>query len=49
MFGKQGKAAKAPTSGAIMGKKPAGSVKGAGLVKQGVTVKPVAGSKNKLK
>jgi hypothetical protein len=49
MFGKQGKVAKVNVAAPIMGKKPAGSVKGAGLVKQGVTVKPVAGSKNKLK
>lgn len=49
MFGKQGGIAKAPVAAPIMGKKPAGAVKGAGLVKQGVTVKPVAGSKNKLK
>jgi hypothetical protein len=32
-----------------MGKKPAGAVKGGGMVKQGVTPKPIAGNKNKLK
>ena len=49
MFGKQGKPAKAPTSGAIMGKKNGGSVKGGGNVKQGITPKGIKGNKNKLK
>jgi hypothetical protein len=49
MIGKQGGHVKAPTSSAIMGKKPSGAVKGGGMVKQGVTPKPIAGNKNKLK
>jgi len=49
MFGKQGKAAKAPTSSAIMGKKNSGSVKGGGNVKQGITPKGIKGNNNKLK
>jgi hypothetical protein len=49
MFGKQGKAAKAPTSSAIMGKKNSGSVKGGGNVKQGITPKGIKGNSNKLK
>jgi hypothetical protein len=49
MFGKQGGIAKAPVFGAILGKKNSGAVKGAGQVKQGTTVTPVKGSKNKLK
>lgn len=49
MFGKQGGVAKPVTSTAINGKKPSGSVKGGGNVKQGVHVKPIAGNKNKLK
>jgi hypothetical protein len=49
MFGKQGKAAKAPTSGAIMGKKPAGKGVGMGQVQQGTTPKGIKGNKNKLK
>lgn len=49
MFGKQGKPAKAPTSGAIHGKKNGGAVKGGGNVKQGVTPKGIKGNNNKLK
>jgi hypothetical protein len=49
MFGKQGKAGKAPTSTAIMGKKNAGKVVGGGMVKQGVTPKGIKGNNNKLK
>jgi len=49
MFGKQGKAAKANVSTAIMGKKPAGKVVGGGMVKQGVTPKGIKGNNNKLK
>ena len=49
MFGKQGKAAKAPTSSAMMGKKNSGAVKGGGMVKQGVTPKGVKGNNTKLK
>ena len=49
MFGKQGGVAKVNVATAITGKKPAGSVKGGGLVKQGVIVKPVKGNSNKLK
>lgn len=49
MIGKQGKAAKAPTSSAIMGKKNGGSVKGGGMVKFGITPKGVKGNKAKLK
>ena len=49
MFGKQGKAGKAPTSTAIMGKKNAGKVIGAGGVKQGTLSKGTKGNNNKLK
>jgi hypothetical protein len=49
MFGKQGKAAKAPTSGAIMGKKPAGKGVGMGQVQKGTTPKGIKGNSNKLK
>lgn len=49
MIGKQGGIAKAPTMSAVEGKKPAGKVVGGGMVKQGVTVKPVKGNNNKLK
>jgi hypothetical protein len=49
MIGKQGKSAKAPTSSAMMGKKPAGAVKGGGMVKFGITPKGVKGNKAKLK
>ena len=49
MFGKQGKAAKANTSTAMVGKKPAGKVGGSGMVKQGVTPKGIKGNNNKLK
>lgn len=49
MFGKQGKAGKAPVGSAIMGKKPAGKIVGGGMVKQGVTPKGVKGNNNKLK
>jgi hypothetical protein len=49
MIGKQGGMVKAPTSSAIMGKKPGGAVKGGGMVKQGVTPKPIKGNTNKLK
>ena len=49
MFGKQGKAGKAPTSTAIMGKKNAGKVVGAGGVKQGTLSKGTKGNTNKLK
>lgn len=49
MFGKQGKAAKAPTSGAMAGKKNGGAVKGGGMVKKGVTPKGIKGNNNKLK
>lgn len=49
MFGKQGKAAKAPTSTAIVGKKNGGAVKGGGNVKQGITPKGIKGNNNKLK
>lgn len=49
MFGKQGKAAKAPTSMAMEGKKPAGKGVGLGMVKQGATPKGIKGNKNKLK
>jgi hypothetical protein len=49
MIGKQGKPAKAPTSGAIMGKKNGGAVKGGGNVKQGITPKGIKGNTNKLK
>lgn len=49
MFGKQGKAAKAPTSSAMPGKKNSGGVVGGGMVKQGVTPKGIKGNNNKLK
>jgi hypothetical protein len=49
MFGKQGKSAKAPTSMAMQGKKPAGKGVGLGAVKQGTTPKGIKGNKNKLK
>jgi hypothetical protein len=49
MIGKQGKPGKAPTSSAIMGKKPGGAVKGGGNVKQGITPKGIKGNTNKLK
>jgi hypothetical protein len=49
MFGKQGKAAKAPVGSPIMGKKPAGKGVGLGAVKQGVTPKGIKGNNNKLK
>jgi len=49
MFGKQGKAGKAPTSTAIMGKKNKGGVIGGGMVKQGVLSKGTKGNTNKLK
>jgi hypothetical protein len=49
MFGKQGKAAKAPTSMAMQGKKPAGKGVGLGQVQQGTTPKGIKGNKNKLK
>ena len=49
MFGKQGKAGKAPVGSPIMGKKPAGKIVGAGGVKQGMTPKGVKGNNNKLK
>lgn len=49
MFGKQGKAAKAPTSTAMPAKKNGGKVVGGGMVKQGVTPKGIKGNKNKLK
>jgi hypothetical protein len=49
MFGKQGKAAKAPTSTAMASKKNSGKTVGAGGVKQGVTPKGIKGNNNKLK
>ena len=49
MFGKQGKPAKAPTSGAHEAKKNGGKVVGGGMVKQGMTPKGIKGNKNKLK
>ena len=49
MIGKQGGHVKANVLSPIMGKKPSGAVKGGGMVKQGVTPKPIAGNKNKLK
>lgn len=49
MFGKQGKMAKAPTSGAIMGKKPAGKGVGLGQVDVAKAPKTIKGNKNKLK
>ena len=49
MFGKQGKAAKAPTSTAMPAKKNAGKVVGGGMVKQGVLSKGTKGNTNKLK
>ena len=49
MFGKQGKPAKAPTSMAMQGKKPAGKGVGLGAVQQGTTPKGIKGNKNKLK
>lgn len=50
MFGKQGSSAK-PIAGAtvINGKKSSGKLVGGGNVKKGVTVKGIAGNKNKLK
>jgi hypothetical protein len=44
MFGKQGKAGKAPVGTAIMGKKPAGKIVGGGMVKQGVSPKGYKGN-----
>jgi hypothetical protein len=49
MFGKQGKSAKAPVHPGHAGKKNSGSVKGGGLVKQGVTPKGIKGNNNKVK
>ena len=49
MFGKLGKAGKATTSTAIMGKKNKGGVIGAGGVKQGTLSKGTKGNTNKLK
>lgn len=49
MIGKQGKSAKAPVGTVIMGKKPAGAVKGGGLVKFGITPKGIKGNNNKIK
>lgn len=49
MFGKQGKAAKAPVHPGHAGKKNAGKVVGGGSVKQGVTPKGIKGNNNKLK
>lgn len=49
MIGKQGKSAKAPTSSAIMGKKPAGAAKGGGMVKFGITPKGIKGNSKKIK
>jgi hypothetical protein len=49
MFGKQGKAAKAPTSSAIMGKKPAGKGVGLGQVVKAAAIKGIKGNNNKLK
>ena len=49
MFGKQGKAAKAPTSTAMSAKKNSGKTVGAGGLKQGITPKGIKGNNNKLK
>jgi hypothetical protein len=49
MFGKQGKAAKAPTSTAMSAKKNSGKTVGAGGVKQGTLSKGTKGNTNKLK
>jgi cytochrome c-type biogenesis protein CcmE len=49
MFGKQGKAAKAPTSTAMSAKKNGGKVVGGGMVKQGTLSKGTKGNNNKLK
>ena len=49
MFGEQGKSAKAPTSMAMQGKKPAGKGVGLGAVQQGTTPKGIKGNKGKLK
>ncbi len=49
MFGKQGTAAKAPTSVATMGKQPAGKGVGLGQVAKAAAVKGIKGNKNKLK
>ena len=49
MFGKQGKAAKAPVHPGHEGKKNKGGVIGGGQVKQGTTPKGIKGNNNKLK
>jgi len=49
MFGKQGKAAKAPVHPGHAGKKNAGKVVGGGMVKEGKIVKGTKGNTNKLK
>jgi hypothetical protein len=49
MFGKQGKVAKANVHPGHAGKKNGGKVVGGGMVKQGKTVTPIKGNKNKLK
>lgn len=49
MIGKQGGVAKVNVMPAKEGKKPAGKIVGGGMVKKGVTVKPVKGNNNKLK
>jgi hypothetical protein len=49
MFGKQGKPAKAPTSGAIMPKKNGGKGVGLGQVAKAAAIKGIKGNKNKLK
>ena len=46
-FGKQGSHAKAPVSGAIMGKKNGGGVVGVGHVVQGKAPKTVGANKSK--
>jgi hypothetical protein len=46
-FGKQGSHAKAPVSGAIMGKKNGGGVVGGGMVAQSKTPKTVGANKSK--
>lgn len=49
MFGKQGKSAKAPTSMAMQGKKPAGKGVGLGQNAKPAALKAIKGNKNKLK
>jgi hypothetical protein len=48
-MGKQGGIVKAPTASPMMGKKNGGKVVGGGMVKTGMTPKPVGGNSKKTK